>query len=221
MAERVVDAVMTAHVFNRRLDRRYPATLSAPTITGLLRGDLGWHGVVVSDDLRMGAIEQHYGLDEAAVLALAAGVDVLLIADDRLPDGRSAAHVALTAIRHALSEGSSRPASRPPSREWPRSRPAARIRSALKRCALPIAGHTNSCTSAQDLAEMIPVVEHPLLEEVGHAKTTDTGCWPPRRRSPALSPAASAIPASRNRANSARSSSTSRAQSPRARATAS
>jgi beta-N-acetylhexosaminidase len=53
----------------------------------------------------MGAIEHHYGLDEAAVLALEAGVDVLLIADDRLPDGRSAAHVALTAIRHALEQG--------------------------------------------------------------------------------------------------------------------
>jgi beta-N-acetylhexosaminidase len=105
MAEGIVDAVMTAHVFNRRLDPRYPATLSRPTITGLLRAQLGWDGVVVSDDLRMGAIEQHYGLDEAAVLALDAGVDVLLIADDRLPDGRSAAHVALTAIRHALEHG--------------------------------------------------------------------------------------------------------------------
>jgi beta-N-acetylhexosaminidase len=105
MGEHVVDAVMTAHVFNRKLDRRYPATLSRPTITDLLRGELGWDGVVVSDDLRMGAIEQHYGLDEAAVLALAAGVDVLLIADDRLPDGRSAAHVTLTAIRHALERG--------------------------------------------------------------------------------------------------------------------
>jgi beta-N-acetylhexosaminidase len=105
MGEHVVDAVMTAHVFNRKLDDRYPATLSRATITDLLRRQLGWDGVVVSDDLRMGAIEQHYGLDEAAVLALAAGVDVLLIADDRLPDGRSAAQVALTAIRHALERG--------------------------------------------------------------------------------------------------------------------
>ncbi len=110
MAERVVDGVMTAHVFNRRLDRRYPATLSRPTITGLLRGELGWDGVVVSDDLRMGAIEQHYGLDEATVLAVDAGVDLLLIADDRLPDGRSAARVALAAIRHALEHGRLAPA---------------------------------------------------------------------------------------------------------------
>ena len=104
-AEHTVDSVMTAHVFNRHLDWRYPATLSRRTIAGLLRGKLGWSGVVVSDDLRMGAIEQHYGMDEAVALALGAGVDVLLIAEDRLPDGRSAAVVALHAIRTALREG--------------------------------------------------------------------------------------------------------------------
>jgi beta-N-acetylhexosaminidase len=64
----------------------------------------------VSDDLRMRAIEQHYGLDEAAVLALGAGVDVLLIGDDRLPDGRSGAAVALAAIREALRCGRLAPA---------------------------------------------------------------------------------------------------------------
>ena len=100
---------MTAHVFNRRLDRRYPATLSRPTITGLLRREVGWQGVVVSDDLRMGAIEKHYGLDEAAVLTLNAGVDILVIADDRLPDRRSATQVALAALRHALQQGRLRP----------------------------------------------------------------------------------------------------------------
>jgi beta-N-acetylhexosaminidase len=110
LAEGVVDSVMTAHVYNRRLDRRHPATLSHPTVAGLLRGQLGWRGVVVSDDLRMGAIEQHYGLDDAAVLALEAGVDVLLIADDRLPDGGSAARVALDAVRDALQCGRLSPA---------------------------------------------------------------------------------------------------------------
>jgi beta-N-acetylhexosaminidase len=110
LAEHLVDGVMTAHVFNRHLDRRYPATLSRATITGLLRGQLGWSGVVVSDDLRMGAIEQHYGMDEAAVLAVNAGVDVLLIADDRLADGRSAADVVVTALGHALAEGRLAPA---------------------------------------------------------------------------------------------------------------
>jgi len=105
LAERRVDAVMTAHVFNRARDARYPATLSRATITGLLRGELGWQGLVVSDDLRMGAIEQYYGFGEAIVLALGAGVDVLLIADDRLPDGRSASAVAVEALTRALESG--------------------------------------------------------------------------------------------------------------------
>jgi beta-N-acetylhexosaminidase len=105
LAEGAVDAVMTAHVFNRKLDRRLPATLSRATITGVLRGELRWDGVVVSDDLRMGAIEQHYGLGDAAVLAVAAGVDVLIIADDRLPSGDSAADEALRALRRAVRSG--------------------------------------------------------------------------------------------------------------------
>ncbi|MBI2217605.1 MAG: glycoside hydrolase family 3 [Candidatus Rokubacteria bacterium] len=105
IAEELVDAIMTAHVFNRTLDPEHPATLSHATITGLLRRDLGFRGLVVTDDLRMGAIDGHYGLGEAAVLALDAGADLLLIAEDRLPDGRSAALTALTAIREALRRG--------------------------------------------------------------------------------------------------------------------
>jgi len=105
MDAQLADSIMTAHVFNKRLDRKYPATLSRRTVTGLLRHQLGFGGLVISDDLRMGAIEGRYGIDRAAVLTLGAGVDVALIADDRLPDGRSAAEVALWAMRHAVGTG--------------------------------------------------------------------------------------------------------------------
>jgi beta-N-acetylhexosaminidase len=105
LAADAVDSVMTAHVFNRNLDPRYPATLSGATIDGLLRRQLGFSGMVVSDDLRMRAIEQQYGIEEAAVLALNAGVDILVIGDDRLPDGRSAASLAREAVRRALWQG--------------------------------------------------------------------------------------------------------------------
>ena len=105
LAEGVVDAVMTAHVYNRHLDAWVPATLSRPTIDGVLRSELGWRGVVVSDDMRMGAIEQHYGAGDAAVRALRAGVDLILIADDRLPGDRSASAETLEAIRRALRRG--------------------------------------------------------------------------------------------------------------------
>jgi beta-N-acetylhexosaminidase len=75
------DAVLTAHIFNAKLDAEHPATLSAPTITGILRERLGYDGPVVSDDLQMGAIRQAYGHEEAVALAIEAGVDILLIAN--------------------------------------------------------------------------------------------------------------------------------------------
>ena len=105
ITERLADSVMTAHVFNRRLDGEYPATLSRATVGGLLRGELGFDGVVVSDDLLMGAISEHYGLERAAVLGLAAGVDVLLISDNTRARAEAAADRALFAILNALSHG--------------------------------------------------------------------------------------------------------------------
>ncbi|HET7684839.1 MAG TPA: glycoside hydrolase family 3 N-terminal domain-containing protein [Candidatus Limnocylindria bacterium] len=75
------DAVMTGHIFNARLDPDHPATLSTAVVTGLLRERIGFGGVVVSDDLQMGAIRAAYGWDEAVALAVIAGVDLLMIAD--------------------------------------------------------------------------------------------------------------------------------------------
>ncbi|HEX7067544.1 MAG TPA: glycoside hydrolase family 3 N-terminal domain-containing protein [Candidatus Limnocylindria bacterium] len=75
------DAVLTAHIFNGRLDPHHPATLSEPTITGILRQQLGWDGAVISDDMQMGAIRDAYGYEEAVALAIEAGVDILLIAN--------------------------------------------------------------------------------------------------------------------------------------------
>lgn len=79
--EGLADAILTAHIFNADLDAERPATLSAPTIDGLLRGRIGFEGVVISDDLQMGAIRDAYGYEEAVALAIEAGVDVLLIAN--------------------------------------------------------------------------------------------------------------------------------------------
>jgi beta-glucosidase-like glycosyl hydrolase len=73
-----VDAVMTAHIFNAHLDSLYPATLSAATITGMLRNQLSFNGVVFSDEMSMKAISGAYGLDEAMELAVKAGVDMLV-----------------------------------------------------------------------------------------------------------------------------------------------
>jgi beta-N-acetylhexosaminidase len=84
LADGLADTVLTAHVFNDRLDSRYPATLSAATIDGLLRDQLGFDGVVLSDDMQMGAIRQAYGYEDAVRLAIQAGVDVLTIANQQV-----------------------------------------------------------------------------------------------------------------------------------------
>jgi beta-N-acetylhexosaminidase len=81
VGQRLPDAVLTAHIFNGRLDPDHPATLSKPTVTGILRERLGWDGAVISDDMQMGAIRDAYGYEEAVALAIEAGVDVLLIAN--------------------------------------------------------------------------------------------------------------------------------------------
>ena len=71
--------VMTAHVINRVLDNSgLPATLSYPILTELLRHQLGFDGVVVSDDLQMQAISHHYSIDEALALTINAGADMVI-----------------------------------------------------------------------------------------------------------------------------------------------
>lgn len=103
--EGLADSVMPGHVFNRNLDPQHPASLSLPTVDRLLRRRLGYAGVVVSDDLLMGAITQHYGLEAAAVLALRAGVDVLLLSQNSLgPEPRAAERV-VAELRRALDDG--------------------------------------------------------------------------------------------------------------------
>lgn len=73
-----VDMIMTAHVFNKNLDEKYPATLSYNVNTKLLRQQLGFSGVIVSDDMQMKAISTLYPLKEALTLAINGGVDMLL-----------------------------------------------------------------------------------------------------------------------------------------------
>ena len=76
--QKSVDMIMTAHVFNKNLDEKYPATLSKTINTNLLRKELGFNGVIVSDDLQMKAISKHFTLKQTVTLAINAGVDMLL-----------------------------------------------------------------------------------------------------------------------------------------------
>lgn len=76
-----VSMIMTAHVFNSHLDKKYPATLSYNVNTKLLREKLGYRGVIISDDLQMKAISKHYTLEQTVTLAINSGVDMLLFAN--------------------------------------------------------------------------------------------------------------------------------------------
>jgi beta-N-acetylhexosaminidase len=78
------DLVMAGHVVNRHLDQDHPASLSPAIVGELLRGELGWDGVVVTDDLQAAAITTAFGADEAVVLALEAGNDLLLFANQQV-----------------------------------------------------------------------------------------------------------------------------------------
>jgi len=77
------DAIMSAHIINKRWDNSYlPGTLSSKVVTDILRGLLGYKGVLFSDDMQMGAISKNYGFEKAIELAINAGVDVLMFANN-------------------------------------------------------------------------------------------------------------------------------------------
>ena len=73
-----LELIMTAHLLVPSLDPTYPATLSSKILRGLLRGAMGFRGLIVTDDMEMGAITRNYPPQEAAFLALHAGADLLL-----------------------------------------------------------------------------------------------------------------------------------------------
>lgn len=76
-----VSTVMTAHVVYESLDDK-PATFSNEIINNLLRNEMGFEGVVITDDICMGALRNNYGIDQIVVEAINAGVDILLICDN-------------------------------------------------------------------------------------------------------------------------------------------
>lgn len=101
--ERAIDqgaeAIMTGHLLVPAFDDQYPASLSEAIITGLLREELGFEGVVMTDDLSMNAIGKQYEIGEAAVQSIRAGTDLLMIVNP------NEAVVALDALEEAVHSG--------------------------------------------------------------------------------------------------------------------
>jgi beta-N-acetylhexosaminidase len=84
IANNSVDMVMTSHLFNANFDT-LPATLSQKMITGKLRNELGFKGVVVSDDMHMGAMTKNFTFEKSIELAINAGVDILIFSNNMAP----------------------------------------------------------------------------------------------------------------------------------------
>jgi beta-N-acetylhexosaminidase len=98
------DMVMVAHIVNKKIDPEYPATLSSRFIDDILRKRLGFKGVVVSDDMDMGAITKYYGFKEAIVRAINAGCDMLVISNNGNVYNEMAPYQAVDIIFKAIKD---------------------------------------------------------------------------------------------------------------------
>lgn len=96
--------VMPGHLFNLNIDTAYPASLSEKFINRILRQDLRFNGIVISDDLQMGAISQHYTFEEVVILAINAGTDILLFSNYFNPDPLLPDKI-IEAVKKAVHEG--------------------------------------------------------------------------------------------------------------------
>lgn len=99
----LADAVMSAHILNRHLDPKLPASLSPAVVDGLLRRRLGWTGAVMTDDLGAAAITSHYQRAEAIALAIEAGNDLLTFANQATYVDDLARRVVAAIVAHVES----------------------------------------------------------------------------------------------------------------------
>ncbi|MBN2767645.1 MAG: glycosyl hydrolase [Campylobacterales bacterium] len=99
------DSVMVSHVFNADIDSKYPATLSKKTIRGLLRDQIGFQGVVITDDLQMGAIAKEYSLEETLKLAIGAGDDILLFGNQLDPKNTISTEKLVSTLKGLIEKG--------------------------------------------------------------------------------------------------------------------
>jgi beta-N-acetylhexosaminidase len=95
-----IPSLMTAHVIFEPLDSRYPATMSRAVLHGVLRERMGYEGLIVSDDIEMRAIADHFGLEDTVLRGLDAGVDQFLCCHTA-----AVAHRAIDHVIHAVETG--------------------------------------------------------------------------------------------------------------------
>jgi beta-N-acetylhexosaminidase len=100
LAQRDIRAIMVSHEMIPAVDTAYPSSLSPATVTGVLRDELGFQGVVITDSLYMGALNAHWSVPQAAVLAIIAGADLIIG-----PDGPQTVKLTKDAFHQALDSG--------------------------------------------------------------------------------------------------------------------
>jgi beta-N-acetylhexosaminidase len=102
----LLNAVMTAHIINKNIDKEYPATLSYNFIQKILRDQVGFDGVVISDDMQMNAIVNSFGTKEAIIKAINAGCDMLLLSNNGTAEyNKNLPYEAVDIIYNAVKEG--------------------------------------------------------------------------------------------------------------------
>lgn len=99
------DMVMVSHLFNKRFDDKYPASLSKATVSGLLRDSLHWDGVVITDDMHMKAIAANYGFEESLKLTINAGVDLIILSSNIPGSATAISQQAIDAIVKMVKNG--------------------------------------------------------------------------------------------------------------------
>lgn len=101
-----VDAIMTAHIINTKLEpSKLPATLSKKIITDKLRIEMGYKGVIITDDMQMGAIAKYYGFKESIKKAILAGVDILMFSNNIAGANQYSARNVHTTIKKMVLAG--------------------------------------------------------------------------------------------------------------------
>jgi len=97
-------AVMVSHIYNRRIDSKYPASMSGKFVNEILRKMLGFEGVVITDDMQMGILDE-FGLKRAIIESINAGCDIILISNNLKKYDPVIASRAYNAIYDAVVEG--------------------------------------------------------------------------------------------------------------------
>jgi beta-N-acetylhexosaminidase len=102
----MINGIMSSHIVNRMLDEEgFPGTLSKPILTDILRKDIGYDGVIYSDDMQMKAITLHYGLEKAVELGINAGLDVLIFSNNIQTSEERTVDTVHQIIKNLVEEG--------------------------------------------------------------------------------------------------------------------